>query len=313
MSRNFWGFGAALGATSVWAGNFVAARALAEQIPPMQFNFWRWVIAFLVMLPFAFHHLKSDLRTTQGHWIYLTLMAIVGITLMNTLIYKAGQSTESLNMALIMPATPIVIMVLARLLYGETITRRRLMGMLCASAGILILISRGSLANFASLEIQAGDIWTLGGMLCFALYSLFMRLRPQGISPVGFNVIVFGLGLVCCLPVLAWEMFSLPLPTLNWAVASGIAYSGIGCSAIAFWLWTVAIDSIGPVRSGIVYYSLPFFAAIMAKALLDENVSAPQICGGMLIIGGILLATMTVNLRHETRHLRRTKKNSATI
>lgn len=291
MRKNIAGFGAALSATAVWAGNFVAARALAEQIPPMQFNFWRWVVAFIIMLPFACKHLKADMRRARGHWGYLTVMAILGITLMNTLVYKAGQSTESLNMALIMPATPIVIMILARVLYGEAITPGRLLGMLCSTCGILILISRGSLARLSALQIQAGDLWILGGMLCFALYSLFMRQRPKGLSAAGFNVIVFGLGLLYCLPVLGWEMLSCPTPELNWQIAAGIAYSGIGCSALAFWLWTVAIDRIGPVRSGIVYYSLPFFAAIMAKLALDENVSTAQLYGGMLIIGGILLAT----------------------
>lgn len=292
MGNRFLGFAAALAATAVWAGNFVAARALAELIPPVQFNFWRWAMALLAMLPFAIRHLRADWVAARDHLRYLCLMAFLGVTLMNALIYKAGQSTESLNMALIMPATPIVIMLLARAVYNEPITARRLAGMACASIGILVLISRGSLARLAQFQIQPGDLWTIAGMFCFALYSLFMRQRPHGISPAGFNVIVFALGLLFCLPPVAVEMAALPLPKLTWPVAAGIAYSGIGCSALAFWLWTVAIDRIGPVRAGIVYYSLPFFAAIMAKLVLAESASPSQMAGGLLIIGGILLATL---------------------
>lgn len=291
MQKNIAGFAAALGATAIWAGNFVAARALAEQIPPIQFNFWRWVVALLTMLPFGLPHLRQDLHNARGNWLYLCLMAIVGITCMNALIYKAGQTSPSLNMALIMPATPIVIMLLARVVYGEAITWRRLAGMLCASLGIIMLICRGSLAVLLNLQIQPGDIWTLAGMLTFAFYSLFMRQRPHNISSAGFNIIIFALGLIFCLPPLVYEMAVLPLPTINWQVTTGILYSGIGCSAISFWLWTIAIDKIGPVRSGFVYYSLPFFAALMAKLVLGENVTAPQLYGGVLIIGGILLAT----------------------
>lgn len=292
MQKLFSGYGAALGATAIWAGNFVAARALAQHIPPIQFNFWRWFLAFLVLLPFALPHLRADWRIARNNLGYISIMAILGVTLMNTFVYKAGQSVESLNMALIMPATPALIMVLARFVYGEKLTLRGIAGIIAASIGIVVLISRGSWARLANLHFQPGDIWTLGCMLCFALYSLFMRQRPHEISALGFNVIVFGVGLLWCLPMVGLEIFhvGLPAPALN--VVTGVVYSGIGCSAIAFWLWTIAIDHIGPVKSGFVYYLLPFFAALMAKIVLDENVVQAQIWGGFLIIGGILLATI---------------------
>lgn len=291
MSEKFTGYAAALLATMVWAGNFIAARALAWEIPPCQFNFWRWAIALAAILPFAMRHLRGDWPAARAHFKYLSIMALLGVTLMNAFVYKAGQTTESLNMALLMPATPVVILVLARIFYGETIPPRRLLGMIVAMAGILVLISRGNWQRLASLEIMSGDLWTLGCMLCFALYSLLMRQRPKDISSSGFNAIVFALGLIYALPMIALEMWFMPLPQFSPALLVGLLYAGLGCSALAFWLWTVGIDRIGPVRAGIVYYSLPLFAAIMAKVVLDENVSPAQIAGGALIIGGIFVAT----------------------
>lgn len=292
MQKTLTGFAAALAATAVWAGNFVAARALAEQIPPIQFNFWRWVIAFLAMLPFALPHLRNDLPIARQRFGYLSLMALLGVTLMNAFVYKAGQTTESLNMALIMPATPALILILARIVYKEAINFRTLAGIAVASLGIIVLISRGSWQRLTTLQFQAGDIWTLGCMACFALYSLFMRQRPEEISSTGFNAIVFGLGIIYALPLFLLEIYFLPLPRLSWSIAAGIAYSGLGCSALAFWLWTIAIDRIGPVRSGFIYYCLPFFAALMAWIVLNEQIIPSQAAGGFLIICGIILATL---------------------
>ena len=294
MIVKYLGFAAALGATAVWAGNFVVARALAEQMPPVQVNFWRWVVAFFVILPFGIANLRSDLKVARKYFGYLSIMALLGVTLMNSFIYKAGETTESLNMALIMPATPLVIMILARIIYSDQINLIRTIGIIMATTGIIILISRGDFSRIIDMQFQIGDIWTLGCMICFALYSLFMRQRPELISPVGFNIIVFGLGILYCLPFLALELWLLPRPGLNWQLVIGICYAGIGCSAIAFWLWTVAIDRIGPVRSGIIYYLLPFFAAIMAKIVLNESIYPAQIWGGCLIIGGILFATLPI-------------------
>lgn len=286
------GYLAALFATIIWAGNFIAARALAWAIPPFQFNFWRWVIAFVAILPFAIPHLKTDLAHCRRHFPYLTLMALLGVTLMNTFVYKAGQTTESLNMALIMPATPAIILILARIVYKEPISAMRMWGMVAAMIGILILISRGDWKTLWNLEVRSGDIWTLGCMLCFALYSLFMRQRPTSITSAGFNVIVFGLGIIYSLPMVAAEMWFDYVPQISASLITGLLYAGVGCSAIAFWLWTVGIDRIGPVAAGIIYYSLPLFAAIMAKVVLDEKVTGSQIFGGVMIIGGIALASV---------------------
>lgn len=294
MGKSAIGYGAALMATIVWAGNFVAARALAWAIPPCQFNFWRWAIAFLALAPFAAPHLKADWPAIRRHFAYLSLMGILGVTLMNTFVYKAGQTTESLNMALLMPVTPLIILILTRIFYGEAIPPRRLFGMLAAMAGILVLVSRGSLSALASLEIRSGDLWSMGCVVCFALYSLLMRQRPKDISPAAFNLAVFGLGLIYALPTVLIEIPLAGLPLMGAASWIGLLYSGLGCSALAFWLWTLGIDRIGPVKAGIVYYSLPLFAAIMGRIVLGETVSAAQMLGGCLIIAGIFTASLPI-------------------
>lgn len=286
------GYGAALLATVIWSGNFIAARALATSIPPCQFNFWRWVIALVAVLPFALKHLASDKQAIIRHLGYLSVMGILGVTLMNTFVYKAGQTTESLNMALLMPATPLVILILARIFYAEPISPMRLLGMLTAFTGIVILVLRGEFAHISAIKINSGDLWTMGCMLCFALYSLLMRKRPRDISPSGFNAAVFSLGLIYSLPCVAIEIWLLPLPTISLPLVTGLAYAGLGCSALAFWLWTVGIDSIGPVRAGIIYYSHPLFAGIGSVLILHETVTFTQILGGVLIVLGIWLATI---------------------
>lgn len=299
MRRNVIGYLAALLATMVWAGNFVAARALAWDIPPWQFNFWRWLIAFCAILPFGLPCFRGDWPAIKRNFRYLSVMALLGVTLMNTFVYKAGQTTESLNMALIMPATPAVILVLARVFYHESISPRRLFGMLTSMAGILLLITRGDIQRLATLDINSGDLWTLGCMLCFAFYSLLMRQRPRDISAIGFNVVVFGLGILYSLPFVGLEMCLSPLPRVSDRLIIGLCYAGLGCSALAFWLWTIGIDRIGPVMAGIVYYSLPVFAAIMARLILDESTRPIQILGGLLIIGGIFVATFPGRLHKK--------------
>lgn len=286
------GYGMALLATIIWSGNFVVARAVADMIPPWQCNFWRWVIAFAVCLPFAWRHLRQDFPLLRRHWRYVSLMALLGVSFMNTFFYKAGQTTPSLNMALIAPTAPVIILLLSRIIYGDPISPRRLLGMCVVMAGIVVLVSRGDWQRLASLSFAGGDLWSLGGALSFGLYSLFIRSRPAGLSTLGFSAATFGLGSLFCLPAVIGEMWLLPPVVWSGEVLTGVLYAGIGCSFVSFSLWTRAIACIGPVRAGIVYYSLPLYAALAAWLVLGEAVIAAQVVGGLLIVGGIVTATL---------------------
>lgn len=291
-----YGFLAALAATILWAGNFVVARAVANDIPPFQLNFSRWLVALLCILPFSLPKLRADWPSICRHWRYLSIIALVGVSALNTFFYKAAQTTESLNMALLVPTAPMMIIILSRIVYGEAITRRRLAGLAVVLTGVLVLISRGDWKRFAAVQFAAGDLWALGGAVCFAVYSLLVRRRPGDISAEGFNAITYALGALFMIPALAWEMAVLPPPVRSFPVLASVLYAGVGCSFAAYLLWTRAITAIGPVRSGFVYYSLPLFAAVGSFMVLGEQITGAHVLGGALIVSGILTATLDVQL-----------------
>jgi drug/metabolite transporter (DMT)-like permease len=298
MSPSLTGLSAALAATVVWAGNFVVARGIAHAIPPIQLNFWRWLLALACLLPWALPRLRADWPLMRRHWRHLAVMGLLGVTLLNAFVYKAGQTTQSLNMALLVPTAPVIIILLSRILYAEPVTWRRLAGMGVVLCGVLTLLSRGDWQHLAAVRFNPGDLWALAGAASFALYSLFVRNRPKGLSLAGYNAATFALGLVFLLPGLAVEAVALPAPALTVPVIAGIAYAGIGCSTIAYILWTRAIAGIGPVLAGMVYYSLPLFTAVESAWLLGEAIAPFHIVGGGMIIAGILFATADRRVLH---------------
>jgi hypothetical protein len=84
-----------------WAGNIVLARGVAETIPPVAFAVWRWTLAFVLILPFALRQLALDWTEITRHWRMLFLLAILGISSFNTLLYTAVHTTTAINGALI--------------------------------------------------------------------------------------------------------------------------------------------------------------------------------------------------------------------
>jgi len=80
-----------------WAGNAIVGRLAAGHIPPVTLSFLRWSLAFLLILPLAWKHLKRDWPAIRGKLGVMVLLSVTGIGVFNTLQYWALEHTQALN------------------------------------------------------------------------------------------------------------------------------------------------------------------------------------------------------------------------
>src|ERR1700728_2105477 len=78
-------------ASLFWAGNIVLARYVAGHVPPLTLSCLRWIGTFLMLLPFAWPHLKHDWPILRARWPLLLLLALTGFHVNNALSYWAMQ------------------------------------------------------------------------------------------------------------------------------------------------------------------------------------------------------------------------------
>ncbi len=281
----------ALAATAIWGGNFIISRAMAGEVPPITLACLRWACAALFMLPFCWKDCLREWPAIKTHWRYYLFAALTGVSLFNTLFYVAGKSTDAINMALIATASPVFTLLLSRIFLGEALTPARIIGLLTAVAGVVLLAVRGDLDALLHLKFQTGDLITLAGAFVFALYTFQVRYKPAGTSPSVFMTILFIAGLIALLPFMAWELAGGAAVRFSPVAWFSVLYLGLGASIGGFWFWNKAIASIGPANASLLYYTLPFFSGVAAVILLAERVRWVHWASGFLIISGILIAT----------------------
>ncbi|WSR71525.1 DMT family transporter [Streptomyces sp. NBC_01197] len=277
-------------ATLIWSGNFVIARALHEDVAPVQTAFWRWIIAMLAVLPFAAKAVWQQRQLIRTHLRYLCGAALLGVTLFNTLIYQAGRSTSATNLALIAAASPVLIVLFGMIgRGGEKVTGRRAVGMVVALVGVVALVSKGSLSVLLHLDFAVGDLWMLAATATFAGYTALLRRRPEGISGISFLFTTFLLGTVLLIPAYVVSLVVQGGFTPSGGTVGALLYIGVASSAVAYFTWNKAIDLIGAARAGIIYYLQPVFVAIVSYFALGEDTSGMQVICMALIISGIAL------------------------
>ncbi|MEX0732731.1 MAG: DMT family transporter [Aquisalimonadaceae bacterium] len=275
-----------------WAGNAVVARAVADIIPPMALSFWRWVLAFLILLPFALPHLRDAWPTVRRHWRLLTVLAFLSAGIFNTLLYLAAQTTTAVNMTLVNSTMPIFIGIIAYFINDARLTNRQILGICMALLGTLVIISRGSLGVLLSIGVNPGDLLMVIAVSCWGLYSVLLKRMDIKIHPVVLLTVLIGLALpmifVVYLAELALDYHFKP----NMHAILAITYVGLFPSVLSYLGWNYGVAVIGPARSSMFVYLVPVFGAGLALLFLGEQLHAYHAGGAILILIGLYLAIL---------------------
>ncbi len=291
-SKNIYiGIGLAALAALIWSGNFIIAKALNDKIPPFSLSFYRWLIASLIILPFAIKQFGSQWKLVKQSWSYLFWASLTGIVLFNSFVYIGAHYTSAINLALIgTTSSPIMAVVFARIFLKEKIGWMKLAGMILCSIGVLFLLLKGNFQNLLSLHFSTGDLWSLAAACSFAVYNTLVKKKPAGITPVNFLFVIFSLGTLILFPFYIWELNHYPTVTFSTELIFSVLYIGIGASVICFLIWNIAIGKLGAGRTALFGNLIPVFSSIEAAVILHENFTWVHITSMLIIFAGLLLA-----------------------
>ncbi|NNE37021.1 MAG: DMT family transporter, partial [Gammaproteobacteria bacterium] len=161
-----------------WSGHNVVAKGIIPYVPPLSFTFVRWLIAFFIILPFAWPYLKQDWHLICQWWRRLLLISATGISAFNSFLYVALQTTSAVNVGLISSIFPVTIALFSHLLLNVSLSRPQVIGMVICFMGVLVVIFRGDPTSITALEFVRGDLWMLLGVFCGALYPVLLHKKP---------------------------------------------------------------------------------------------------------------------------------------
>jgi drug/metabolite transporter (DMT)-like permease len=275
-----------------WAGNVVLAQGVADLIPPVAFAFWRWILAFVLILPFTLRQLIRDRAEIARRWKMLFLLACLGISSFNALLYTAVHTTTAINAALIQSAMPAVIVLLSLVLYREKVLIRQTFGVLLCIIGVCLIVLLGDLRTLLSMSFVNGDLLMLIAVFSYGLYSVLLRRRPA-IHPLSFLAGTFFLGAAALFPVYLAELATTGAFAINQEIAFSILYVAIFPSIVAYFCWNKGVDLVGPNHAGLFINLIPVFATLLSVWLLGESIQSYHIGGMGLIAGGMLMFYFT--------------------
>lgn len=277
----------------MWAGNAVVGRVVVDLIPPMTLNFFRWVIAFAILLPFAWRVLRAD-SSLWRNWRRYAMLGLLGVGCYNALQYLALHTSTPLNVTLVGASMPMWMLAIGALFFGQRIKPMQAIGAVLSMAGVLVVLSRGQLDMLARVQFVPGDFYVVLASIAWAFYS-WLVAQPKDAPEIRNDwaaflmaQIVFGLGWSGLLAGGEWTLTSASI-TWGWPLAAALLYVSVGPALLAYRSWGLGVQRVGPAIAGFFSNLTPLIAAVLSAAFLGElphlyhAVAFVQIAGGIVV------------------------------
>ena len=273
-----------------WSGNMIVGRAFSADLSPLALAFWRWILTLLLVLPFAWPHLRSQWSRLIAGWKAVAVMGVLSVSIYNVFAYLALRSTTATNASMLNSFIPLATLLFAAL-FGRVMQRQEVIGLLVSLAGVLTLISQGDLTRLLAFSFNPGDLWMIAAVLAWGLYTVCLQWRPQGVHPMLLLAAVIVVGLLGLTPFYLVEAFIFGRSmVLNPASAGALLYLAVFPSFLGYVFYNAGVFAVGPARGALFIHLMPVFGTVLAALLLDERPRLHHFVGIALVLCGIVLS-----------------------
>lgn len=274
-----------------WAVNWVFGRGLAPDIPPMAMTFFRWFFAILMLAPFAWSHVKRDWPLVRRYWRTLLFLGAIGIGSHNALAYLGLNYTTATNGLILNSFIPVMIVAMSWIFLREPLSPLQFSGVIVSLAGVLAILSQGSLAAIMSFRLNGGDLLVILSMAMWSVYTICLRWRPPGLHLLSFLFVIAVVGDLCMLPLFLGELAFGRHMVVTFPNVAALVSVSLFSSVLAYIFWNHGVEQVGANVAGLFVHLMPVFGVVLAWLFLGEQLARYHVVGIALILTGIWITS----------------------
>lgn len=271
-----------------WGGNFVMSKFALREIPGTLVAGMRSIVA-AVLLYAVYRMMRGEGRPPlrRDELPRIALIGTIGIGI-NQICFLVGLGmTSSSHAAIVISMTPFMVLFLAWLRGKETFTWARLLGLIVAVSGLLLLQKPSPSAQAASL---IGDLLILGAGASFAYYTVFGKELAEEHGGIAVLAVSFIAGSALLLPTTIYFGAGFDFAAVSARAWIAFGYMTVVSSVLCYIGWAYALKHVTASRISVFSYLQPLVATLLALPMLGEPITAALVGGGGLIMAGVFIS-----------------------
>ncbi|MHB1948747.1 MAG: DMT family transporter [Gammaproteobacteria bacterium] len=279
--------------TLFWGANFNVGKVVVEHLSPLVAASARFFLATLLISIIMLLKESSIREAIKTNWRIYILLGVIGVAGFNGLFFWGLKYTTPVNGALIMATNPLVTLILASILLGESIRLNQRIGILFSFVGVVIVVTRGSFEMLSSLSISIGDWIIMAANLCWALYGVLSRRYIKNNNQLNTTTVTMAIGTIILMLAASFDGGGSGLFVHNWIVCGALVFMAIFGSVLAYLFWNYGIANLGAGQTSIFFNLVPIFT-VLISILVGQPVSGLQILAGVFVILGVLISANVI-------------------
>jgi drug/metabolite transporter (DMT)-like permease len=273
----------------IWGGAYVVTKGGLSELPPMLFALLRYGVASAVLVPLALARGGLAKLPRPVPWKTLILMAISGVSLYYVLFNGALFYTTASQVALIQSAFPAIVAIMAVLWLRERLSRRRIVGIVLAVAGVVLIVARSE-PDASSRDPVLGNVLAFASVLAWSVYTMLAK-RLAKADPIAVTTAVSVLGAIMLVPIALFEKGNTSIASISMDGWLRITFLGALASAAAYLLYNRALRDIDASLAGTFVNLSTVLGVIAGVIFLDESITPLAIVGGVMVLGGVWVSS----------------------
>ncbi len=264
----------------LWGGTFFFVAVALKEVPPMTLVLARCVIATVALAPILLL-LGFKFPNTRTGWRDFGVMAILNNIIPFGLIFYAQTVVPSGLAAVLNATTPLMSLLVVRLVVGEPWTTQAFAGVLVGLAGVGVLVGPEAMGG-ATFVNALGMLACLAATLSYGLSGLWSRrLKPYSAPVSAASQMLCSSLLMLPIAGIADRFWTLPVPSQS--VLLAIFALGVLSTALAYILFFEIIRRAGALNAMLVTLLIPFTSISLGALYLGEALSSRQLFGAAII------------------------------
>ena len=284
--------------TLFWALGHPLGRIVLRSAHPMQLGSINLVVGFLVLFAYlaVTRRIRPIFRLPARDLLVSLALGVVGFALYQLLTFSALSRIPASMNAVLVATNVVLITPLAALFLGERIQWGRAVAVLIAFAGVVLVTFNQGFSTGGGIDL-VGCLLSLLAALSFAVYTVIGKRVVQRNDPLIVTALALFSGAVLLSVFTGVTVGFTSLggaDTMTWSLMILLGVTMIG---FAYPAWFACLKMLPASRVSIFIYVTPVFAVVLAFLILNERFSWVFYAGGALVLGGVVVSTITSSVR----------------
>ena len=269
------------------SGSYPIGAYIANTIDPVALNCIRFLLASLLLSIYLWRKHMFKREYFKGFWRYCLLGG--SFSLYFVFMFEALKTASPISTASIFTLMPFLAVCLDRAVFGLQTKANIVLYLIIGSAGALVIILQGSLANLIYLNLSYGELVFFLGTLSHVVYAVLLPKLRSGEPALFVTFAVMASASLLLLLLFPSRILQTDWTGLGWEIYLCIAYLAVFASIFSLSLLTFASSHLASGQLTAYTFSTPFWVTVFQVIVFGQELSAYLIFGGMMIFFSLVM------------------------